>query len=883
MKKEKAINSNLDESDDSIDDKKEEIPSDDKVDQQIILSLADDDNDEEKFVTYQPKWSEDAFVAEFADAFVDHTETFKIKSLTILPSLIFLSKSLKYILNHRTEHEEWIKPINNKQLISLEKMSNVLENAISLCKAFPLGAESEEEFHKFLTSFVIKIIRMVKDDIMIIPGGWMKSRKKRHGMIYVLQRTHYGWNFTIVNLGEGLEYHPVSADYSPKIKRKACITFKDIPFDRLSDSNFWFFLFRMQVWPSKSHNAEKLYCHLAPILNSKPLFANINYDDDLIKWKSLPRAPKETSLYKCVKESFFFSLRSLEFSKGHTKYIGLLLRWSSCQLVLNDLRRAISIRGSEMHLIKIACHQLAHHASKQAKKYKVLQDYHLRSIQRIIGEIHKHVAQVYKAKSTALPPELNLENNGFVWKSRPFPLFDRFHSKIDVNELAGSASKSPLMRPIEMTLVPDTVNNPYEIALALRHCDHLCTLMSYQSGHIKNTYTLRLSLIQYIFTSVLPIPLPYKHAKKSQCIYVQPMRYETQIDILRSIAMITRHFSACAFSVPIDRSFDARRILTMACISSITDAVMRVIASDIPSEFCKHYSGQAIGPAYPFGFDIGYFEIQSSLMEISDPRLIAARTQVLDYFTILKSIVHDDHIIFDFEFSNQIGNLKKLFEQLCYEIGFPNYRLELYLCSKQSQILDFYPELLYFRDIIYMFKYMLNPNVDVFPEIRPWNQMDAKLHWTYDKEKGYIIKGFKRILKCLPSEKSKLERQRKIERKNGLFSGLIGSLTRLFSSEISRAPPSPSDPSILVHDTEINNEDDVLHIKKLPDFDHRLSQKNSEALLSFLTVPYIRIPLIMNFFSTEDKIKSLRSSSLRAVLDAVLFEPNHWQAPKRDH
>ena len=39
------------------------------------------------------------------------------------------------------------------------------------------------------------------------------------------------------------------------------------------------------------------------------------------------------------------------------------------------------------------------------------------------------------------------------------------------------------------------------------------------------------------------------------------------------------------------RSFDAVRILTMACIATISDAVLRVTACDIPSQFCLHYSG----------------------------------------------------------------------------------------------------------------------------------------------------------------------------------------------------------------------------------------------------------------------------------------------------
>ena len=44
-----------------------------------------------------------------------------------------------------------------------------------------------------------------------------------------------------------------------------------------------------------------------------------------------------------------------------------------------------------------------------------------------------------------------------------------------------------------------------------------------------------------------------------------------------------------------------------------------------------------------------------------------------------------------------------------------------------------------------------------------------------------------------------------------------------------------ADPSFLLGQP-INNEEDVLHIKKLPDFDKSLSARNVELLLQYLTV-----------------------------------------------
>ena len=53
----------------------------------------------------------------------------------------------------------------------------------------------------------------------------------------------------------------------------------------------------------------------------------------------------------------------------------------------------------------------------------------------------------------------------------------------------------------------------------------------------------------------------------------------------------------------------------------------------------------------------------------------------------------------------------------------------------------------------------------------------------------------------------------------------------------------------------------------------KLGQRDSELLLSYLTVPYIRIPLVLTFFTTNDRIHKLALVKLRDMLDSVMFEP----------
>lgn len=79
----------------------------------------------------------------------------------------------------------------------------------------------------------------------------------------------------------------------------------------------------------------------------------------------------------------------------------------------------------------------------------------------------------------------------------------------------------------------------------------------------------------------------------------------------------------------------------------------------------------------------------------------------------------------------------------------------------------------------------------------------------------------------------------------------------------------------------VRTEDDVLHLdnKELPTFGHVLSPSDAEKFIQFLTVPYIRIPLILDFFANGDpgRLSALKTKSLQMIVDAALFEPGRWK------
>ena len=62
------------------------------------------------------------------------------------------------------------------------------------------------------------------------------------------------------------------------------------------------------------------------------------------------------------------------------------------------------------------------------------------------------------------------------------------------------------------------------------------------------------------------------------------MRHETQAAVLQSLRLLARHLACACLSMRPTRALDAARCVTFACIAAVADAVMRVKASDFPSQ-----------------------------------------------------------------------------------------------------------------------------------------------------------------------------------------------------------------------------------------------------------------------------------------------------------
>ncbi|CAK0887697.1 unnamed protein product [Prorocentrum cordatum] len=91
---------------------------------------------------------------------------------------------------------------------------------------------------------------------------------------------------------------------------------------------------------------------------------------------------------------------------------------------------------------------------------------------------------------------------------------------------------------------------------------------------------------------------------------------------------------------------------------------------------------------------------------------------------------------------------------------------------------------------------------------------------------------------------------------------------------------SRASPAVLAGCADLKSEDDVLFLERLPSFNGTLGPTDSELLLTYLTAPYLRVPLLLGFFAERHRISLLREPQLQAILDAALFEPGPWQSER---
>ncbi len=835
----------------------------------------------------KPMWMSWAFVDIMADPYCRKRENNSADMVALCASFDFVADGIRRMSESTSSSVH-------------HNLHQALKQAAGFASSLPALSCNADHFHRYLSRWVSCIKRLRSNEIAIGPVGWSNSDGTGQCAVVVIHRSTAKDEYTLsfVNPeGEGSEYHVCSLDLKfGGVQRAQAIVFSGIPTWKLNNSSFWFMALRQLVFPAPSDSENKsetgaqlVYERLLPYLTTRPLYSNavasetegyrLNFE--------IPPLGGNPSKALTVLGAVEQALCLMGESEVEQKKTVLLFRLAIMHMATNELSSATSLRPADVVSLCHASRRLAREATDYVAQFpscdtETLNEALLCSKNLKLKAQELDLVEMGRG-GLANPVELPSEG---LKNSTLHPLLGRLRRDASVEHLAGEAVPPPIIRPVELTLVPDTVSSFEEVGTALYNASYVCTLMGNQRDYVKHTYLHRMALITHLFIRVIPIPMPTSHPEaRHRCFWQASgllIRLETQAHILKQMELVCRHFVAASLSLKVTRSLDATRLLTMACMSAISDVVMRMEACDTPSMCCMHYSGRASGPTHPFGFEMGYFAAESEAAKLPDPALQAVRCQVLDYFYEQREVTRDDHVIFSFEHTMGFGHGEHTFlGNLCLQMGFPGFSdsdiLPTYLSGEEPAILDIFPELGYFRDIVYLMKAMMVPTSAALPEVKRWTAQDARLRWKWkgeDKEKCYHVKGFGRTLEC--NAYTKDIGADGPPRKAYSGNVFMRIKRRIMGGRRARAPHSYANPCYLV-DKAVETEDDILHVRSLPDFGDRLRAHDSELLLQYLTAPYIRIPLVMQFFADPQHLLALWSMDLQEVLEAVLFEPGAWQ------
>ena len=110
------------------------------------------------------------------------------------------------------------------------------------------------------------------------------------------------------------------------------------------------------------------------------------------------------------------------------------------------------------------------------------------------------------------------------------------------------------------------------------------------------------------------------------------MTYALQVELL-TLQRVIEHFVAATMSIQQSKSFDGTCVIVSGCIAAISDAVIRKVATDEPSEICCQLSGRTLQGTQlgvpGFGIAISTFATQCETIELHNAELSVARTRCL--------------------------------------------------------------------------------------------------------------------------------------------------------------------------------------------------------------------------------------------------------------
>ncbi|OQR84514.1 hypothetical protein ACHHYP_13291 [Achlya hypogyna] len=474
----------------------------------------------------------------------------------------------------------------------------------------------------------------------------------------------------------------------------------------------------------------------------------------------------------------------------------------------------------------------------------------------------------------------------------PFEHFEHF-KPASVDGYAGNVADAVVPVLASMLDVPERVSTLELAAAAFIRCESVCQSLLQRAGDGSSSSRVALhheviQLVTTLFTETVPVP-----GTADDDMWRQSLGKELQLGCLKSIHNLLLILGIVWQSIERpSRSLDATRALAAICALAMYDAVLRAVAVDSPLEISLLMT-EGYVLANTFCQNSRSLLATAAAMELVQPSFAVVRGRVLAYFaahshlTPLLELRMPDEKVELKKYSTTFAFLRKLMELYGYPLiapDDPNPPSEMealvdWFVSDSTPLAEHHPEVALTRDVVTMSKFLATMETREDELMRRRTGLRQWQMWslTFDEATSRYGRRFN-VSRNFLAGKLKWEVAGFRGHDQDIADVEVSGFTqrKLFFGEGPVVVSPAALPPLLQTALPVVTEDDVLHTDALPLFNGTLSAEESEYLMSYLTVPYTRIPLVLGFFASRDRVMYLFNPLLQTLLRAVLFEGGDW-------
>jgi len=545
----------------------------------------------------------------------------------------------------------------------------------------------------------------------------------------------------------------------------------------------------------------------------------------------------------------------------------------------------------DIQFLNIGLKQLAYSADKENTQGR-LAPKELQKFKSVVDAVVNLIQVIPKQllPNGGLPPELAVD------RTAPTTHFTDCHLlvKQDVEKYAGTAARLSAPTLVNLLDVPQKVTNAAQATNALVICEGVCKdlLDRARETGTASRFVLQMQIIQLIttlFLEIIPIAAPIDGTLEqyhSNVWSTGSLTAEQQMTCLTRTHKLARIYTAMWQSIENPtRGFDSERSLVAAAMLAVYDGALRVApATPEPTlqltELLMEDGGWRIDTG--LCMDRRAFQKVNAFAELTVPEHTKAREAVIDYFEALERVCANR--IFELrqplkieiqKYGSTVIFMRKFMERTGHVFINPPGRAEIetlayWLLDRASPLATKNREFMMYRDMAAIFKFLSTMETQESELVRRRVEVQQFQRWTLTFDESGNTYAWNSSIPDLEWEAMGFR---------GRDMNIADVQVKFGDRELlwgeGPVTKSPADLSSIIG-IERPTEDDVLHAEVLHAFSNTLSREEAELLYSYLTVNYVRIPLIVGFFASQDRVTFLFNTQLQQLLRAVLFEGGPW-------